>query len=213
MHFKSTVIFVLSLSFTISAQEWRWAKASGRSNFYEEGMNISTDKENNIYISGSSKTVCHRCPSYYFSILSKFDPVGNHLWTDTIPFYEQKSVTDPEGFTYVASGGRYAKYDKNGANVWQKDNSAERWNNLAIHPKGGFVASGSDPATQADALIARFDENGDLVWKRSGDTWAQCCAPDQIACDNQGNVYFTTGADTSQSYLNSFFSNSMKMVN
>ncbi len=187
------LLYPLLFTSVISAQEWKWAKAYGKNNYYEEGTSVATDKDGNLYVSGISKTICNNCPSDYYSILSKYNPHGAIIWTDTIPFYEQRSATDKEGNTYVVSGGRSAKYDKSGIQLWQKDEPLERWSNVRVHSKGGFVVSGVDPAAQGKAVIARFDVDGNLIWKRPCDCWGLCCGPDPLACDAQGNVYFVAG--------------------
>src|SRR5436190_14973607 len=136
------LIFSLSITTALSAQNWQWAASTGRTYYADYGVGVSSDGKNNIYVSAVSKNVCHHCQSYYFNTLSKYDGQGKRLWIDTLPLFDAAITTNSLGETYAASGFRLIKYDPSGSAQWIKNDSTLGLNNIQVLPSGDLLAAG-----------------------------------------------------------------------
>ena len=84
-----------------------------------------------------------------------------------------------DGMTFAESNDAIiVKYDQNGKMLWQKTwagNAMEWFESAVATPDGGFIAAGAsyssnlgiDNAGQGDAVIVKFDKEGNVEWNKS----------------------------------------------
>lgn len=123
---------------------------------------------------------------YIHAIIVKYDKDGNEIWAN-ISYednYESlKCVIQTSDGGYVAVGSTFlyqghdallVKYDNNGNRLWHKSYTGlfvESFNSVIQTDDGAYVAVGystdnkdGDDSIGFDALIAKFDKNGDKLW-------------------------------------------------
>ncbi len=157
--------------------EWAWANGAGGSSL-DYGTSISVDENRNLYLTGwfNSSTI-----SFGSTVLT-----NNGI----------------EGTSDIF----IAKYNSTGVLVWVKNFGGagdDRSISIRTNSKGVFVLTGwfKSPALSigstalnnaggSDILIARFDEDGTVVWAKS----IGGAADDEgnsISCDPDGNIFVT----------------------
>jgi PKD repeat protein len=164
-------------------------------------------------------------PSYGSAdvFVSKYDLVGNEIWTRTIgsSYYDSSAgiCTDASGI-YISGrvingnipgqtgpGGGDAfvrKYDSNGNMIWTRQfgtSSQDSATAISVCPTGVYVTgdtNGSFPgfsiAGTKDGFLRKYDTNGGEVWTRQFGSIAPA-RDDAFAVDIHGNLYIggTTG--------------------
>lgn len=109
------------------------------------------------------------------------------------------------GLTNTFSGNNdafIAKYSNNGKVIWQKtlgSSGVDRFFNIRVSPDGYIYAVGNTTSIGSgsnDALIAKYDSEGNIVWQK---VWGGTAAETYVALDfdNDGNVYAGGGTETS----------------
>lgn len=197
---KSLLCSILFTS-ALSAQEWQWAKTEGKPDSYDYGKNIGIDSEDNLYITGVSKDVCHNCSSYYHNFLNKYSAQGTLIWSQIIDFVEVVAVTDGFGNTFVTSGSKLSKYDTQGQLKWSRSEPTAGFNNITLHPEGGIVVSGFEKLSGTPlSVIARYDTDGNQVWIKSCSMLASGSRPNIVHADKSGNVFLAGGYDDTASF-------------
>ena len=101
------------------------------------------------------------------SVLAKFDPLGNHVWS--------------QSFNIIAIGA-----------VRSHDVAVDGSNN--VHVTGGFggfvdFGGGTLTAIIEDTFVAKYDTNGDHVWSRNFTPSTDDDRAEGIAVDASGNVF------------------------
>jgi len=117
-------------------------------------------------------------------LLSKFDSLGNHLWSTTLggaSLDEGRSLaqTSDGGLMVTGSTGSFGvggtdlllcKFDSSGNHLWSKTlggTSSDYGRSVIQTPDGGFVVTGytsSFGAGNNDLLLCRFDASGNHLW-------------------------------------------------
>jgi hypothetical protein len=187
-----TIYFVLLIG-CFKGQIWKWAYSYGTPTQMDYGTIVNTDKYGNIYVTGVMERVFTGGPNdYSYATFWKFDKNGQLLWQDTISG-AIAAKTDAEGNTYMIAGNNLLKYNSNGSILWQKTLDMQFGTNIAFHPDGGLVVSG----TTADrGRIARYDENGNKFWQIGGqDMFGSGKAGNTLICSNDGNIVYMEGCD------------------
>ena len=155
--------------------------------------------------------------------VAKFDRDGILLWLQNLSGNAVNSldsahsvVVDHQGNVVAAgsteniraSGNRasdftVAKFDRNGALLWQQNVSGTAngsfARSVAVDSMGNVAAVGSthNSGASADLTVAKFDRDGILLWQRSLNGAAN--AFDQafsVAVDEQGNAAVAGGSDS-----------------
>lgn len=175
---------LLLIFYSSNAQSWDWAKniSNGAKNI---GTSIGTDNQNNIYVKGSTSYSTGGGGGYYYSMFWKFDNSGNLLWADTLDL-GGKSVTDTNGYTYIASG-KIARYENTGIKMWEV--SAPMgivYRNIALHSSGGVVVVGDVLiGNDTKSVLSYYDGNGICLWTKIG----EFPLGGVLNCDEYGNSY------------------------
>lgn len=114
------IFLLLMLPIFSFSQTWEWAKRYGVPlGVCDNGLAISNDKLNNLYITGNTYLPNSGPYSgWSYNWLKKFDNTGNLIWTDTINIVDTKIITDLEGNTFVAGNSMLAQYDTYGKQIW-----------------------------------------------------------------------------------------------
>jgi len=135
-------------------------------------------------------------PAYLRFMLSKFDSVGNHIWTTTVDVsttdrdYAISLVQTSDG-GFAASGRTYisyydmllVKYDGSGNPQWVRRlvlGDYEYGYSLIEDDDGGIIVADRTTTISGngDVLISKFNSSGTWLWSRriggSGDDGAQC---------------------------------------
>ncbi len=185
---------------------------------------VAVDASGNSYISGfTSGALGSSSAGGYDAYLSKFDSLGNEVWTSQIGSsgydYSESVAVDASGNSYISgytegvlgsssAGGRDAfltKFDSLGNEVWTTQigtTSEDRSNSVAVDGSGNSYISGytygvlgDSSAGSWDAFLTKFDSSGDEVWTQQigTSTWDISYS---VAVDASGNAYIsgrTTG--------------------
>ena len=185
-----------------------WGRQYGDTGFdYLNG--VTTDSSGNLYLAGySNGALFGNATSTLDAIFMKYDANGNQLWgrryNSTGENIGISVVTDTSGNAYFAgwnaqSGGYLAKYNTNGTlqSGWPKTFSTfyahgiarDAGNNLYVAGFTVFEAYSPFFGT-GDAVLVKFDTNGNQLWLRQfGTVYAD--AAFGVAVDPSGNVYVT----------------------
>jgi hypothetical protein len=134
-------------------------------------------------------------------LLTKFDSLGNHLWTKTLGVTEKScggsSVIEVSDGGLVVTGYTYSygadnadllltKFDASGDHLWTKTlggEHSEEGNSVTEVSDGGIVVSGNTSSYgwksgTYDLLLSKFDSSGTHLWTntigRTGDDCGKC---------------------------------------
>jgi gliding motility-associated-like protein len=163
-----------------------WAKAFTATGYYardnSNGRTVAVDKQGNVYSAGlfqhevdfdPGPGVYALSPDNYFETgiyISKLDANGNFVWAVRLP-------------VLVEWGAIELKTDENG-NVYLVSSISDT---ADVDPGPGVYMMSQTGFK--DALIIKFDTNGDFIWAKQfggpGDTGAECTG---VEIDNKGNV-------------------------
>jgi hypothetical protein len=189
-------LFAVSLIFfqqTVGAQTWQWAyNYENCSSCKTAGTSISQDANGYIYVSGERLTGISSTWGVGSCWLYKYDSTGVLTRKDSVE--GNRSATDLNGTTFMINGNQILKYNSSFQKLWSKTLPNVKLRNLFIFPNGGFVTVGATMDTsQAQSVIYRFDDNGNEVWKRTGDIVDPTVFP-SVCCDQYGNTYMSGGS-------------------
>jgi hypothetical protein len=145
---------------SVGAPQFEWSRQLGTST-YEAGNAVSTDNAGNVYLAGQTMgRIAGLDPGGSDPFLAKYDALGNRTWVKQL--------------------GTSATYDT----AWA----------VSADGLGGIYIAGSQqvnvPGASTDALVAKYDAAGTLLWSRSLAT-PQYEDAAGISADGLGNVYVT----------------------
>ncbi len=246
-----TIITVLGLTTTVTAQnqDWVWAKSTDEQYASNYPKDIVTDKDGNIYITGTfasptikfgSITLTKNPSSLSDVFIAKYDANGNALWAKNAKVDQYldecsiacdannnvfmtgtfKSVVTFGGVSLTHTGTSsndlfIVKYDSNGNVLWAKDvdyTGLLTVTGLSTDLQGNAIVVGhfgwaSNPLTfgstklttkaNANPFIAKFDQDGAILWARapqqSNQPYASYPANQcyDVVTDSKGNSYMT----------------------
>jgi hypothetical protein len=168
---KSFTLLLLLICGTVSSQDFEWARNAGLW-AYDYGYGIGTDASGNVYVAGKFEmnaefdSVTVNCYGNHDLFLAKYSPAGQLLWVKTgggySGDYAHDMCVDSQGNIYIAG---------------EIDGTAT-FGNTTVN---GNI--GSD-----DALIMKYDSNGNLVWARAYGGASREDAR-SLALDAAGNIY------------------------
>jgi hypothetical protein len=186
------------------AVEWGHQQLDGT---FGAGNSVSVGLSGGVFVAGNGFDVSGTNKLY----LSKYDTAGNFIWKRYdrgANFTKAKAVTSNSlGDSFVAgltdegyADGFVAKYDDLGNEQWSARLGAsgyDRFTGVAADSLGNVFVAGSTDGNVArqsfgswDALIAKYDTNGSLVWSKQFGTGL----PDYVHAidiDGAGNVFVT----------------------
>ena len=194
-----------------------WTQQLGTSG-REYAYGIITDNSSNVYISGFTYGALADSNGNIDAFVAKYDSSGNLLWIEQLGTssrdYSFDIATDSTGNLYITGstngslGGSNAgqgdafvtKLDSNGGLVWTQQlgtSSNDRFSAIELDSSGNLYivgeTYGSLDGTNAgdrDALVAKYDSSGNLVWIEQLGTSESDYAYD-ISLDSSGNFYIT----------------------
>lgn len=202
---------------------------------YDEGAGIAVDTAGNIYLTGWTDGGINGNSNSRQSWISKYDNSGNFQWQKSLDstaydLSQGKITVDNDGNLYL-SGRSYgnlgntttgdtdawfAKYNSEGNEIWSKQlgNSAfDEATGIAVDNDGFVYIAGQTLGNlggtnqgDADAWLAKYDNNGSQVWVKQLGTVAEDKAYG-VAVDNKGHVYLSgqTFAQLGDPYPGSYF--------
>lgn len=178
-----------------------WAKAIGGSN-NDEGLGVSVDSSNNIFISGQYEDSSDRV------WLVKLNSSGSLLFSKILAgglsnIGRGVAATSAGGAVLVGgatgSGGTAivtASYASNGSLTWQRtldgsQNDAAR--DVSIDSSGNiYVAGNYDTSARNDeSILAKYNSSGTLQWQRTLSTSGGSEVFHSVATDSSGNAVVT----------------------
>jgi hypothetical protein len=165
---KKNLLFILLsfLSCAANSQNCFWARNGGGTG-NEEGENLTTDSNGNVYVVGNNQNPTVTFGSitltggYYFIV--KYNAGGTEQWAKVLEGYAYGVVTDNADNIYIT--GSY----------------------------GGTKSFGSTTLTSAgesDVFIAKLDPSGNFIWAKSAGG-ANGDYANKIATDGNGNLFIT----------------------
>jgi hypothetical protein len=209
-HFGSVDAFIVKYN-ARGAQLWSRQLGTSKPDY---GQRNSVDDVGNVYIAGSTLGELAGSPTIPENgFLAKYDSLGNRVWVRQREeglgsSGYQGVVADPTGHIYVSGtgdgmarfhGGITSKYDQDGNLSWTghvesdeapafgRDVSSDGMGNVYLV---GTAATDLEAYLQGDndALLAKFDDSGTLLWTRQLATNGYDEASTVFA-DGLGNVY------------------------
>ncbi|GAM07954.1 thermophilic serine proteinase [Geobacter sp. OR-1] len=148
-----------------------------------EVTDVSTDKQGNIYISGTYSTSTNDI------VIVKYDSSGNELWTGTAKSTSTRVLSNPyiavdlNDNVYITGNAANTaapgivnydqlllKFDASGKELWLKTDDSggkETGQDVAVDRNGNVYVTGWSIASPAVQLLTKFDQNGNVLWKRS----------------------------------------------
>jgi uncharacterized delta-60 repeat protein len=171
-----------------------WAKSYGGSG-YDHFDSVTPIPDGGFVAAGDSSSTNGDFPAtkgYIDAIIAKFNANGNNIWAkncggSSIDRFRSVTSTPDGGFVAVghssstngdfpATKGDYdaiiAKFNANGNKVWAKSyggSGDDIFFSVIPTSDGDFVAVGNSGPTngERDAIIAKFNANGNKVWAKS----------------------------------------------
>ena len=211
-----TFIF-LTISYTSVAQvtqEW-FATYNGPANLVDEVMDLTVDKDGNVYVTGISNSI----PANEDFCTIKYNKFGTQLWIARYngpKNYNDRSNTiavDAFGNVYVtgwSSGAGDAaddyctiKYSPDGTELWvaRYNGSVNNWDrshDLAVDNDGNVYVTGFsvhivDPVRSSgeDFVTFKYDTDGQKIWQANYDWNISTDQALAMTIDGAGNVYVT----------------------
>ncbi len=193
---------------------------NGDNNYIDTPSDICTDKDGNIYITGSSYGTSD---SKDFLVL-KYNKDGVQQWVKTFNGdndgydYGIAIKTDNAGYVYVT--GYYSnstteddiitmKLDQAGNVIWQNQfngngNDDDHANAIAIDNAGNVSVTGTTYTSNSykDIITIKYNNTGDTLWTRTIDGSRNSNDEAKaIAADNAGNIYVAGNLNNKISYL------------
>jgi len=188
---------------------------------HTEPDDLVTDGANNIYLAGTfvnpidfgGGALTPQKQDVYLVKLSGAN--GQHVWSKkfggTAVDWHARVTTDPTGNVIItaelASTGLFAKYDAAGNELWRKDvglgPGAGVGTGVATDAAGNIYFSGAGTKGlviqsvavpnlgKEDALVAKFDSNGNVLWVKSFGNANWDDRATGIAVDSTGKAYVT----------------------
>jgi hypothetical protein len=166
-----TLVIMLIMAASVSAQDFTWAKRAG-SWAYDYGEGICSDNAGNVYVSGKYEesaqfdNVTVTCAGNHDIFVAKYDNAGALVWVRTAGGtggdYARAAACDGAGNVYIAG-------EIEGSAMF------------------GTVQVNGNPGTN-DVFVAKYDASGTLQWAKSFGGYQDDKAR-SIAIDPSGNVY------------------------
>jgi len=166
---------------------------------------VAVDDEGNVAAAGYT---FNTGTNLDFAVV-KFDRAGTLLWRQTVNgtpngYDVAMSVAvDNEGNVVAAgsasnsgvnSGFTVAKFDREGASLWQQTVNGGRGGSaysLAVDSRGNVAAAGytNNGPSYYDFMVVKFDADGTLLWQQTlNGTGNYFDTAFSVALDNQGNT-------------------------
>lgn len=158
-----------------------WSKGFGAGN-NAWGRSIMEDGDNNLLITGQT-TKDYEVLLY----IAKIDPNGDLIWeqtskdTSSFVWCLGESVVQTEDNGYLVSGMSRnniynVKFDYNGNKEWEKtyDDEEAIIFSSGLTSDNAVVVVGHTIPGEYDLLLKKYDENGELLWKRTFSDTGYC---------------------------------------
>ncbi|MEI6948750.1 SBBP repeat-containing protein [Paraflavisolibacter sp. H34] len=208
-HLLLAVFFLLSSSgFAQVAQKWVARYTGAFSNLNDQGTDVTSDANGNVYVTGASEFTGH----YEDIVTIKYDKNGLVLWEARFngaasgSDKPQAIAVDAAGNVYVAGHSTSAagfidyvtlKYNAAGALQWEKRYAGpggefDGATDLAVDASGNVYVTGQSWSTNYDYATIKYSPTGTELWvKRYNGPAGGDDSPTDLALDGSGNVYIT----------------------
>ena len=217
-----------SVNITTIIPDTYWIATLGGTGF-DAGRGIALDSSRNVYICG--QTASSGEGSNDISI-AKFDSSSNIEFQftlgNTLSQIANDIAVDNSGNIYIVgevitTGSTFkcfiAKYNSLGAVQWQKTLNTNRGtgDGIAVDNSGNIYIVGSAKINASDtynnAIIAKYDSSGTLLYQKSLGSSSTYAAANGIAVSDDGDYLFITGnIDTSNSKVLVHIANSSDLT-
>ncbi len=185
----------------------------------DASFSVAVDASGNAYITGfTGGDLGGVSAGYDDAFLTKFDTLGNELWSQQIGTagydISESVAVDTSGNIYIsgytsgdlggANAGGYdaflTKFDASGNELWSQQigtASSDYSNSVAVDASGNAYITGHTPgdlgganAGNDDAFLTKFDTLGNELWSQQIGT-ANTDNSHSVAVDASGNAYIT----------------------
>ncbi|UCE73498.1 MAG: SBBP repeat-containing protein [Methanomassiliicoccales archaeon] len=193
-------ILVVEVPKDVSAQVTEeWIARYDGSGSTDEAYLLALDSFGNVYIGGSSYGIGTNMD---YAVV-KYDPAGNQLWNvrfngeDNGPDSPIDMVVDLSDNVYITGtiwdddtyyDWATVKYDSNGNEQWKIIHSSDEFNKasaMVINSLGNIIVTGN-------IATAAYDTEGNILWTANNELISNSYVfPNDIDCDDSGNVYIT----------------------
>jgi archaellin len=215
-----------------------WKKQFGTSSD-DYGFSVAADSSGNIFVTGRTDGSFGGSNLGSWDIfLAKYDGNGNQIWKKQFGTseydYGWSVAADSSGNIFVTgeTGGSLfgsnlgsndiflAKYDGNGNQIWKKQfgtSSVDTGHSVAADSSGNIFVTGETGGSfggsnlgSDDIFLAKYDGNGNQIWKRqfgtSSDDYGR-----SVAADSSGNI-FVTGVKSYDIFLAKYDGNGNQIL-
>ena len=174
-------ILVVVSSSIAQTSEWLWARgATGPVPNGQEGLNVATDKSDNVYLVGffsgsfiafGEDTIQNPDPSSFIAYLVKYSSTGQVLWS--------RGTTGAIAVIY----GVATDHDNN---VYISGYMQENHGDSVVF--GNLVLP---TAHSVNFFLVKYDSAGTVLWAKSDTNYSHVSEGQSVTTDINGNVYIT----------------------
>ncbi len=168
---------------------------------------VSLDRENNIYVVGTTCTPSEEKSYCCNAVTIKYNPEGEELWVskyDTCVDNAEFSLihgfaVDGDGHSYVLADTEsfgedvVVEYDTYGNNIWTQIFEMD-WNDIAADSNGNFYLFGNAPSSLDDDFyfaLNKYNSENEEMWSEKTQTNTKSSKSVMII-DNEENIYVGT---------------------